>query len=355
MRLLVVCPSWVGDAVMATPALRRLRSELPGAYIGALVRPGIDHVLDGLDLFDEVHTIRSQGFMGPKRAAAGVRGRGYDTALLLTNSFSTALSVRMALIGRRVGYDRDGRGVLLTDRLTAPKTDKGWAVVPAVSYYWFAAGAVLGNDRRALEAPPLHELERVETGLPPGVVMELGCTDRDQAEGSATLASADVTTEYAILNPGGNNPAKRWPAERFCEIGKKLSEERGWRVLVNGAPAEIDLCTQIAAGIPKGVALQEHGHTLRGLKHVVCGAKLMVTNDTGPRHFAVAAGVPTVSLFGPTDPRWTTVPTSAPEAIVVADPTLDPRDVSNDHPERCAIERVTIDCVAEAIGTAVEI
>ncbi len=347
-RLLVVCPSWVGDAVMATPALRRLRQNLPGAYIGALVRPGIDQVLDGLGLFDEVHTIRSQGFMGPKRAAAGVRGRAYEAALLLTNSFSTALSVRMALIQRRIGYERDGRGVLLTDRLTAPRTERGWAVVPAVSYYWFAAGAALGDDARSLAAPALVERERVETGLPAGVFMELGITDRDRAEGAATLASAGIRGKYAILNPGGNNEAKRWPAERFVEVGRVLSR-RGLRVAVNGSPAEATLCDDIAAEIEGGASLPAHGNTLRGLKSIVAGASVMVTNDTGPRHFAVAAGVPTVSLFGPTDPRWTSVPTKSREAIVVADPTLDPAEVSNDHAERCAIGKIEVERVVEAV------
>jgi heptosyltransferase-2 len=366
MRLLVVCPSWVGDAVMATPALRCLRSGLPGSYIGALVRPGIDHVLDGLGLFDEVHTIRSQGFMGPKRAASGVRGRAYDAAVLLTNSFSTALSVRMALIGRRIGFDRDGRGVLLTDRLTAPKADRGWAVVPAVSYYWHLAQHTLhaggspedrsavrsarGPEPDSLTAPLLDRPDRVETGLPGGVCMELGLTDRDRAEGSATLASAGVDRAYAILNPGGNDERKRWPAERFIELGEHVRTTHGLRVVVNGSPAEADLCARIAAGIEDAAALPAHGNTLRGLKAIVSGASLMVTNDTGPRHFAIAAGVPTVSLFGPTDPRWTTVPTRAPEEIVLADPTLDPREVSNDHPERCAIDRIETARVFESVA-----
>lgn len=347
-RLLVVCPSWVGDAVMATPALRRLRQNLPGAYIGALVRPGIDRVLDGLGLFDEVHTIRSQGFMGPKRAAAGVRGRAYEAALLLTNSFSTALSVRMALIQRRIGYERDGRGILLTDRLTAPRTERGWAVVPAVSYYWFAAGAALGDEARALPAPPRLERERVETGLPPGVYMELGITDRDRAEGAATLASAGIRGPYAVLNPGGNNEAKRWPADRFIEVGRVLAR-RGLRVAVNGSPAEAPLCDDIAAEIEGAASLPAHGNTLRGLKSIVAGASIMVTNDTGPRHFAVASGVPTVTLFGPTDPRWTSVPTKSREAIVVADPTLDPSEISNDHPGRCAIGKIEAGRVVEAV------
>ena len=109
-RLLVVCPSWVGDAVMATPALRRVRAGMPGAFIGGLVRPGIDELLAGSDVFDEVHVERAAGVMGPKRAAAKVRPRRYDAALLLTNSFSTALITRLAGIPRRIGYARDSRG-----------------------------------------------------------------------------------------------------------------------------------------------------------------------------------------------------------------------------------------------------
>src|SRR5688572_19153197 len=96
MRLLVVCPSWVGDAVMATPALRLLRDAMPGGFIGGLVRPGIDEVLAGTEFFDEVHVERAAGVMGPKHAAAKVRPRRYEAALLLTNSFSTALITRIA-------------------------------------------------------------------------------------------------------------------------------------------------------------------------------------------------------------------------------------------------------------------
>src|SRR5262245_15883016 len=118
LRLLVVCPSWLGDCVMATPTFRRLRRALPGAFIGALMRPGMDELLGGLPYFDEVHVARSSGVMGPKFVASKIRPRRYDTTVLLTNSFSTALIVRIAGIPRRIGYDRDARGLLLTDRLT---------------------------------------------------------------------------------------------------------------------------------------------------------------------------------------------------------------------------------------------
>src|SRR5687768_2461756 len=138
-------PSWIGDAVMATPALRLIRSALPGAFIGALARPGIDQVLAGSTFFDELHVEHSTGVLGPKFIAAKLRPRRYESALLLTNSFSTALIARIAGIPRRVGYARDARSLLLTDRLHAPKRPDGrYAPIPAVTYYWRAACRLLG-------------------------------------------------------------------------------------------------------------------------------------------------------------------------------------------------------------------
>ena len=154
-RLLVVVPSWLGDAVMCTPALRIIRELLPGAFIGALVRPGIDQLLGGSSLFDEAHVDRAMGVMGPKRVASKVRGHRYQAAVIFTNSFSSALITRLAGIPRRTGYDRDGRGLLLTDRPAAPKrrdldpysastTKPGaWAPVPACDYYFGLARAFL--------------------------------------------------------------------------------------------------------------------------------------------------------------------------------------------------------------------
>jgi hypothetical protein len=147
LRLLVIVPSWVGDAIMATPTFRLLRGTLKGSYIGALVRPGIDQLLAGLDVFDEVHVASSGGVMGPKHAAAKVRHRRYDTALLLTNSFSSALITRLAGIPNRIGYERDARGLLLSHKLDAPKRPDGsWAPVSAVRYYDTLARTFLAPD-----------------------------------------------------------------------------------------------------------------------------------------------------------------------------------------------------------------
>jgi len=336
LRLLIVLPSWVGDAAMATPTLRAIRRAMPGAFIGGLCRPGVDELLAGVDLLDEFHVARASGVMGPKFAAGKVRPRRYDAALLLTNSFSTALTVRIAGIPRRIGYDRDARGLLLTDRLPPPRRDDGeWATVPAVEYYWALA-------RRFL--------------LPAGAErgpLELGVTPEQAALGAEILAKGGVTGSYAVLNPGGNNPAKRWPADRFAAVADWLATERGLTAVVNGSPGEAELAREVAAAcrVARPVLLPELGMTVGALKAVVRGAGLMVTNDTGPRHIAAAFGVPLVSLFGPTDHRWTTIPTRAggPEELVLADPTLPEHEVANDHPERCRIDRISVDRVKEAV------
>lgn len=343
LRLLVVCPSWLGDCVMATPTLKLLRDSLPGAFIGGLVRPGMDEVLAGLPYFDEVHVARSSGVMGPKFVAAKIRPRRYDTTVLLTNSFSTALIVRIAGIPRRIGYDRDARGLLLTDRIAPPQRADGRRTpVPAVAYYQTLAAHTLGK--------PLATITDSETKL------SLFVTAAEQAAADSILDQAGISSSAprAILNPGGNNAAKRWPVDRFAAIAKHLHEKHNLAILINGSPGEAGLVDDIAsqAGVPC-VCLPRLGITIGALKALVRGSALMVTNDTGPRHIAAAFNVPLVSLFGPTDPRWTTIPAPGGEWILVADPTLPETEVADDHPERCAIERITLESVVEASEKAI--
>jgi heptosyltransferase-2 len=358
---------------MATPTLRRLREALPGAFIGALCRPGIDQLLAGSTDLDEIHTFVPHGMMAPKKAAAKIRPRQYDTALLLTNSFSTALITRLAFIPRRVGYNRDNRAMLLTDPVTPPKNpDKSWKLTPAVDYYWNLASHLLG-------APPVDwsihtptDCIRVPLALPTDAFMQLPVTRGADLQSASDTQAADEllaraglapNQPFAILNPGGNNPAKRWPADRYAHLAHHLATTHHLAVLINGSPAEADLCESVRSQIAPNAngggegmvfSLPALNITLGALKSLCQRAALMVTNDTGPRHIAAAMGTPLVTLFGPTDPRWTTIPVrshadgSPRETILVADPTLPPTESANDHPERCRVDRITLESVIEA-------
>jgi heptosyltransferase II len=362
LRLLIVLPSWVGDTAMATPTLRRLRTELPGAFIGALARPGIDQLLRGCDLIDELHTFQPHGIMAPKRAAQKIRGRAYDTALLLTNSFSTALITRLAFIPRRVGYNRDSRGMLLTDPVQPPRTPDGsWKLTPAVDYYWNLAGHLLGEDPTDWSIHTPTNCRDLPLALPRDTYLELPVTEEDRHAADHILQRAGIAGQpFAILNPGGNNPAKRWPSERYAALAEHLIRAHNLRVLINGSPAEAELCDaiikQTTPNAPEGMALSlpALSNTLGSLKSLCQRAAIMVTNDTGPRHIAAAVGTPLVTLFGPTDPRWTTIPVRAhpdgspTETILVADPTLPAHESANDHPERCRVDHITLEDVIQA-------
>ncbi len=354
LRIVVVCPSWVGDVVMATPALRHIRRSLPGATLALLAKPGAAPMLEGLDLYDELITMHPGGVMGHKHSAAKVRQRAFDTALLMTNSFSSALIVRMAGVPRRIGYDRDARHLLLTHRLIAPKADDGsWAIVPAVDYYWHAAEALirLGTSTPLDDLKPANELGAHR--LPPGTYMEVRATERDRREADEVLQKADAFDRpYAVINPGGNNPAKRWPGDRFARLADHLAEERRLRVLINGGPGEVELARSIASmARTEPVVLPEIGTTLGSLKSIIGRASVLVTNDTGPRHIAAASGVPIVTLFGPTDHRWTTIPTrpGGPETVLLADPELPLTESANDHPERCRVDRIALETVVRSV------
>lgn len=336
---------------MATPTLRLVRQALPGSFVGALVRPAVREVLDGLDSVDELHVAHPTGVLGPKRVGFGLRARRYEAALLLTNSFSTALIARVAGIPRRVGYDRDGRGMLLTERLHAPELEgsragrRRWAPVTAVEYYLRAARAFLGEDDGDASAQA-HDC-----------ALELATSERDEAKAGELLAGAGIGEgeAYGIVNPGGNDARKRWPADRFGEIAAWLARERGMRVLVNGSPGEAEIVRAVVEGAgeeARAASLVELGVTLAALKAVIRRASLVVTNDTGPRHIAAAFGTPCVALFGPTDPRWTTLPAGVPEVRVLADPTLGEDEVADEHAERCRMDRIEVGRVMGAIERA---
>lgn len=361
-RVLVVMPSWVGDVVMATPALRLLRESLPSSRITAMVRPGLDDVLVGAGLVNDFVLADARGLFGPVHVARSLNAHRFDAALLLTNSFSTALTARLAGIPVRVGFDRDWRRLLLTQPLRVPRTAHAFAMIPAVSYYMHAARSFLG-PMPDLPAPIMSSLTHAPLDLPAGSRLELGLSAEQKQAAVELLARAGLGagTPYAILNPGGNNPAKRWPADRFARLADHLSTKHQLAIVINGSPAEAELVrTIVDASNAPCVALPEHGITLGTLKGVIAGAQVMVTCDTGPRHIAAAFGVPLVSLFGPTDPRWTTIPVrSLPdgrpsETIMIANTELVLTRQSNDDPQGSRIERIETAAVCAAADQLLE-
>ncbi len=328
-RLVIVCPTWVGDTVMATPLLRALRQVRPQARITAVCRPGLDELLDGLPWLNETIAVGMRGVSGVLRVARRLRRLRPQAVLLLPNTFRAALVARLGGVPVRIGYRRYGRGPLLTHGLAPPPSGQP---VAAPAYYLrlgaFAVGPDLGSTDPRLE---------------------LVVTDAQRDQARRLLQR--VPRPFAVLCPGANRPAKRWPAARFASVADALAARHGLAVVVTGAPAESEVARAVANAatatihdlVASGV---EPG--LGGLKGVVAEAALMITNDTGPRHIAAALGTPVVSLFGPTDPRWTTIDCPH-ERIVVANPFLPEPLVADRHPGDCVIDRISVgDVLAHA-------
>lgn len=323
--VLVLCPSWVGDTVMATPVFRAIRAARPGARIVAAARPGLDALLAGAPWIDECLPLDMRGAAGPLRAARRLAATGARAALLLPNSFRSGLTTRLARILVRVGYERDGRGWLLTHRLAVARSA---TPTPAVAYYARLAAFALG-------------VETIDTR------MELAVTGAEEAEADRVLDGLDAP--FVLLNPGGNKETKRWPPARFARLAEALHEARGLRAAVTGAPAERDLLAEIVAAARTPIVdLAARGIGLGSLKAVLRRAEALITNDTGPRHMAAAIGTPVVSLFGPTDHRWTTLHCPH-ERELLAEPFLPAEFVADRHAALCAIDRIPVADVVFAV------
>ena len=290
-RLLVVMPSWVGDAVMATPTLRSLRKLYPQATIAALARAAVVPIVDGCPWIDRIIPTgpRKRGTFSVARRLSADK---YDTAVLLPNSFRSALTVMMAGVRRRVGYDRDRRGFLLTDRLVPRRRLGAFVPVPTLDYYLGLArylGAEDIDPAMQLFTRPQHDTE-----------IERLLTEQGWSAGDKPLV---------VITPGASyGDAKMWLPKRFAAVADRCVRQLDAVVAVAGSAKERQVIDSVVAQATEPVLdLSRLGVDLTLFKSVVKRSSLVITNDTGARHIAAAMGVPVVSIFGPTDSAWTEI------------------------------------------------
>jgi heptosyltransferase-2 len=292
-RIGIVLPNWVGDVVMATPALRALRDYYGGSaeLIGIMNPVAADilagtRLLDGQMLYERRSKDRGRRLLSVARE---LRERRLDSLLLFTNSFSSALLGRLSRARERVGYARYGRGALLTAALRPPRHSGRLDPVSAVDYYLNLAYSV---------GCPI-EPHRLELAVP--------AADRLAADEVLRDLRLDDGRPLTVLSNGGAYGAsKKWPAGRLVELSRQIVARTDASVLIVCGPAERDEAVQIEhevasdrvrslAGQPPSIGLT---------KACVARGRVVVSTDSGIRHFAAAFGVPCVTLFGPTDPRW---------------------------------------------------
>ncbi|MDP6544957.1 MAG: lipopolysaccharide heptosyltransferase II [Phycisphaerae bacterium] len=341
--IVVFLPNWVGDVVMATPTLRALRNCFADSHITYFGRSVALDTLGGTDWADDVIEaavkIRSRT-LGQLQLVGALRAGRFDLAVLLTNSFRTAFLAKLAGIGRIAGYDRDARRFLLTDRISPPRDDSGKLVpISAVDYYAELAGliGVEVSDR--------------EMYLP------LTDTHEQIAEELFEQAGIDQDRPVVMLNPGASGgTSKIWGPDQFARTADMLIESRGAQIVINAAPPEKPVAADVARrmeGTP-AINFADRDNTLGLLKSMLKRTDVLVTNDTGARHIAVAVGSAVVTVFGSTDPLWARI--NCPrERIVSVEVDCGPcgRKLCNQIPgpiyHHC-MGKVTPEMVVEATG-----
>ncbi len=322
-RVVVRAPNWLGDAVMSLPALRAVRGIFPHAHLAVVARPALadlyarETAVDGV-----IHYATGER----KATAARLRAERFDAAILFQNAFDAALLAWMAQIPERIGYNRDGRRLLLTRAIRLPEAGE----IPRHERFYY-----LELLRRA------GLLER----FPESDYIRLDGTATARAAGQARLAAMGIEGAAVGISPGAAyGGAKRY--ERFGEAALAL-RGRGleFTALIFGSPSETALCEQVAAQIP-------NAHNLAGRTsmaefiELAAACRVFLTNDSGAMHVASALGVATVAVFGATDDTGTG-PTGALTRVVREHAECAPcllRECPIDH--RC-MTRVTPERVAE--------
>jgi len=285
-RVVVRVPNPLGDQIMATPALAAIRERYPGAFVAGHGGAGARDLYAGSGFFDDfVVSGRREGFL---RQARALRAHRFELCILLTGSFRTAVPPWLARIPHRVGYRWSGRTALLTAHWPRPRPGGARGPYPTKHYF----------------------LDLVaHLGCRGGGPVRLALTEPERTRAAAWLAEQGFGGEEPLLLlcvGAAFGPSKLWPAEYFARVADHMAERCGTRAIVLCGPGEEEIGARVKAAarfpvVDTGTVPLDLGL----LKGVIARGRVLLTNDTGPRHIAAAFGVPVVCLMGPTDPTYT--------------------------------------------------
>jgi heptosyltransferase-2 len=293
MKILVRAPNWVGDAVMAIPALQAIRGARAQAEICILARPAVADLFAGQSFADRVleydYRGRHAGWLGQERLIRELRTEKFDAAVLLQNAFAAAWLAWRAKIPERIGYARDGRRWLLSKAVTLPRRGD---IPPHQSEYYLE---LLRRANWIAQAPG-----------PTCIQLSIADTARQAAERSLLAAGARPGSWRCAIAPGASyGAAKCWLPERFAALADRLITECNADVILFGSPAETEIASRITNAM-RGRALSLVGKTTtHDLAALFAACSVFVGNDSGAMHVAAAVGLPVIGIFGPTDPDAT--------------------------------------------------
>lgn len=328
-RILALVPNWLGDAVMCTAALRTIHRRFPKARLAIAGRAPIVEMLGGLPYIHTAHVLPKQpNLLTMARLGLKMRQDARDLAVVFPHSFRAAMQARLAGSKRILGYARNSRSWLLTDRVT-PNIVNGKIEPVYMPWEYLDLLAPLGVE---------YDGFGLELKANPMAVARI----KEHLVGDGPFVG---------IAPGAAfGPSKQWPVDRFAAVADRLSEMGAQCVLLTG-PGEEATRDAIRKLVKHPILNADEGRpTVDTLKATISLMKLLVCNDSGPRHVAIAMGVPAVCIMGPTRPVYTEGPYETGRVLRVdvdCGPCQKPT-CATDH--RC-MKGVTPDAVVEAAMT----
>lgn len=289
-RILVKAVNWLGDLVMSGPALHAICDTFPDAHLAVLVRSELASFFDGALWVKEVIPYRLRGGPGglfdQLSIINRIRAGRFDLAVVFPNSFQSALWVTLAGVQRRAGYVADGRGFMLTHKVE-PRAEFERV---HQAYHWLAM--VAETIGAAGDAKAYH----LDVNQQSREKMRVWLANRRTRPESALVALAPVAAY---------GPAKEWPPERYAALADILAERHDAECLLVGGIDDRPQCEQIAAQCKRGAIVAAAETTVGELIALLSLCHGFAGNDSGCMHLAGALGVPTVAIFGSTDPART--------------------------------------------------
>jgi len=288
-KIIIRCPNWVGDIVMATPFYDCIKKNFPKASLIGLTRRGTDNIIKDGPWFDRILTVDDKGAGGFLNTVRTIRGENADMAFLLPNSMRSLLEMRIGGVNEIYGYRRGGRGIMLNGPEPVRKNGR-ISPLPMVEYY-LGICRWMGLDVHDAAPPSLYFSESLKS------------------QGDVLLQKYNIKPDDMVvgINPGASfGSSKCWPSEYFARIADILEDVFKCRILLFSGPGEKKIADEIMNKTKSGIINTFSDKVdLALLKPMASRCNLFITNDTGPRHYAVAFGIPVVVIMGPTNPIYT--------------------------------------------------
>ncbi len=317
-RLLVRGVNWLGDAVMTTPALLRLRERFPQAHIALLTPAKLADLWHHHPALSEL--VPFYPGEGSWTISRRLKAANFDVGLIFPNSPRSALELWLARIPERIGYSRPWRDWFLTRRVANRPGHQRMPKRSVREIRRLAAGpssSETGQQQMSFAAHQMQDYLHLAATLGANSAPLAPALTVTPGETAAVAQRFELSLEVPILglNPGAEyGPAKRWPPDRFVEAAIAIQRKIHCQWLIFGAAGDTHLAAQVAEGIRRALAPDPDelrpfnlaGQTsLRDLLALLKLCRVVLTNDTGPMHAAAAVGTRVVVPFGSTSPELT--------------------------------------------------